>query len=125
MVESDRQNMTQDSPKSKIQYPIFVLLALIMLGGLLLRLVFFSASLPSNGAPFIRDEGNYLGIAVPLSQGQGFVEKWVWLRPPGYPAFLASILALSNGSIPLAALAQILLSVANIGVAYALTVEAF
>src|SRR5262245_5460925 len=123
MVQSDKQNMTQDAPKSKIQNPKYLLiLALIMLGGLLLRLVFFSASLQSGGAPFIRDEGNYLGISVPLSQGQGFVERWVWLRPPGYPAFLASILTVSNGSIPMAVLAQILLSVANIGVVYALTV---
>jgi tetratricopeptide (TPR) repeat protein len=102
-----------------------ILLALIMLGGLLLRLIFFTASLPYGGMPLIVDEGNYLGLAMPLSQGMGFVDKWVWLRPPGYPLFLASILALTGGSLSAAAFVQILLSVANIGVVYALTVEVF
>src|SRR5438045_1828993 len=100
MTESEEQDNSQADPRSKIQNPkskIPALLALIMLGGLLLRLVFFSASVPSGGAPFIRDEGNYLGLAVPLSQGQGFVDKWIWLRPPAYPAFLASVLAMSGG----------------------------
>ncbi len=95
------------------------LLAGIMLTGLLLRLVFFSASLPFGGFPLVVDEGNYFGIAGPLSEGQGFVDKWAWLRPPGYPAFLAFFLAVWR-SLPAAALAQILLSVANIGLLYAL-----
>ncbi|HYP41497.1 MAG TPA: hypothetical protein VEX13_14150 [Chloroflexia bacterium] len=102
-----------------------ILLALIMLGGFLLRLIFFTASLPYGGIPLIVDEGNYVGLAMPLSQGMGFVDKWVWLRPPGYPLFLASILALTGGSLSAAAFVQVLLSVANIGVMYALTVEVF
>jgi hypothetical protein len=102
-----------------------LLLALIMLGGLLLRLLFFASSLPYGGMPLIVDEGNYVGLALPLSQGMGFVDKWVWLRPPGYPLFLASILVLTGGSLPAAAFVQVLLSVANIGVLYALTVEVF
>jgi len=101
-----------------------VLLVGILLVGLLLRLGFFSASLPSGGLPFVVDEGNYVGIAGPLAEGQGFVDKWAWLRPPGYPAFLAFFLVFW-GSLPLAAFAQILLSVANIGLVYALAMEAF
>jgi hypothetical protein len=100
------------------------LLAGIMLAGLLLRLVFFSASLPFGGFPLVVDEGNYFGIAGPLSEGQGFVDKWAWLRPPGYPAFLAFFLVVWR-SLPAAALAQILLSVANIGLVYALAMEIF
>jgi hypothetical protein len=96
-----------------------------MVGGFLLRLIFFTASLPYGGMPLIVDEGNYVGLALPLSQGMGFVDKWVWLRPPGYPLFLASILALTGGSLSAAAFVQVLLSVANIGVVYALTVEVF
>ncbi|MFL5733593.1 MAG: hypothetical protein ACJ78Q_10370, partial [Chloroflexia bacterium] len=96
-----------------------------MAAGLLLRLVFFAASLPSGGAPFIRDETNYVGLAVPLSEGQGFVDKWVWLRPPGYPIFVAIFTALGGGNLSLAVLAQILLSVANIGLVYLLAVEVF
>jgi tetratricopeptide (TPR) repeat protein len=123
MVKSEEQ-APPTTRRSTLRIPHSAFLALIVLGGLLLRLVFFWASLPSGGAPFIRDEGNYLGIAVPLWQGQGFVEKWVWLRPPGYPALIASFLAVSNGSIPFAALGQILLSTLNIVVVYALTVDA-
>ena len=100
-------------------------IALILLGGFLLRMVFFLWSLPSAGAPLIRDEGNYVGIAEPLSRGLGFVEKWVWLRPPGYPAFIATFLAVPGGSLPVAAFAQILLSVANIWIVYALAMEVF
>ena len=100
------------------------LLASIMLVGLLLRLAFFSASLPFGGLPFVVDEGNYFGIAEPLSQGGGFVDKWAWLRPPGYPAFLAFFLTLWR-SLLAAALAQIILSVANIGLLYAVALELF
>lgn len=96
-----------------------------MVAGLLLRLFFFAASLLTEGAPLIRDEGNYVGIAVPLSQGQGFVEKWVWIRPPAYPLFVAAFLVASGGELPAAALAQIVLSVLNIGLLYALVLELF
>ncbi len=100
-------------------------IALILLGGFLLRLIFFLGSLPSGGAPLIRDEGNYVGIAEPLSRGLGFVEKWVWLRPPGYPSFIAAFLAVPGGSLPVAAFAQIALSVTNIWIVYALAMEVF
>ena len=95
-----------------------------MFAGLLLRLVFFSASLPFGGFPLVVDEGNYFGIAGPLSEGEGFVDKWAWLRPPGYPVFLAFFLVVWR-SLPAAAFAQILLSVANIGLLYALAMEVF
>src|SRR5437867_10170462 len=109
----------------KSQRIAMALLAGIMVGGLLLRLIFFTGSLPSRGAPFIRDEQNYVGLAIPLYHGEGFVDKWVWLRPPGYPLFMVAFMLLSGGQLPLAALAQIVLSVANIGVAYALALEVF
>ncbi len=113
-----------DTPIRKPFPLVPLLLALIMAGGLLLRLVFFTASLPSRGFPFILDEGNYVDLAIPLSQGMGFVEKWVWLRPPGYPIFLAAMLVLSGGNLSAGAFVQVILSVLNIGVMYALAVEA-
>src|SRR5688500_19428248 len=78
--------------------PLLLWLVLIMAGGLLPRLIFLYAALPSRRFPFILDDGNYVDLAVPLSQGMGFVEKWVWLRPPGYPLFLAAMLVLSGGN---------------------------
>ena len=95
-----------------------------MAGGLL-RLVFLIASLPTDGAPYIRDEPNYVGLAVPLSQGEGYVDKWIWVRPPGYPIYLAAFLLLPGGSLSLAALVQVLLSVVNVAVVYALALEVF
>jgi hypothetical protein len=102
-----------------------ILLGLIMAGGLLLRLIFFTASAPLGGTPLLLDEGNYLGIAESLYRGEGFREGTPWLRPPGYPLFLATILGFSGGSRPAALFIQALLSVANIAVAYALGREAF
>ncbi|MEO6456975.1 MAG: hypothetical protein ABIO92_01680 [Chloroflexia bacterium] len=113
-----------DSPVPRPFPFVPLLLALIMAGGLLLRLIFLTASLPSRGFPFILDEGNYVDLAVPLSQGMGFVEKWVYLRPPGYPMFLAAMLLLSDGNLSLGGIVQVILSVLNIGVMYALVVEA-
>jgi len=101
-----------------------IVLGLIMAGGLLVRLIFFAASAPLGGTPLLLDEGNYLGIAESLYRGEGFREGTPWLRPPGYPFFLATILGLSGGSRPAALFVQALLSVANIGVAYALGREA-
>src|SRR5436305_15303922 len=92
MVTGDEARRPDTITHYALRITHYVFLALIMLGGLMLRLVFFWASLPSGGAPFIRDESNYVGLAVPLSQGQGFLDKWLWLRPPAYPAFLASVL---------------------------------
>ena len=102
-----------------------ILLGLIMVGGLLIRLIFFAASAPLNGAPLLLDEGNYLGIAEALYRGEGFREGTPWRRPPAYPVFLAIILTLSGGSRTAVLLAQMGLSVANIGVAYALAREVF
>jgi hypothetical protein len=95
-----------------------------MLGGLLLRLPFWMASSATLGWPLVLDEGNYVGLAEPLSRGEGIVDKWAWMRPPGYPAFIAFFLILGL-DLSAAALAQILLSVANIGMVYALAVEVF
>ena len=125
MSQTQLANATSQSSSLRSQRIALLLLAGIMVGGLLLRLIFFSASVPSAGAPYIRDEGNYVGLAVPLSQGQGFVDKWVWIRPPGYPLFMAAVLALSGGSLSAVALVQIILSVLNIGLVYVLALEVF
>jgi hypothetical protein len=94
-----------------------------MLGGLLLRLPFWAGSSPSLGWPLVLDEGNYVGLAEPLSRGEGIVDKWAWMRPPGYPAYIALFL-IAGLDLTAAALVQILLSVATLGVVYALAVEA-
>ena len=46
-----------------------IALGLIVAGGLLVRLIFFTASAPFGGGPLLLDEGNYLGIAESLYRG--------------------------------------------------------
>src|SRR5438270_5767042 len=112
-----------DAPRQG-RYTLLLLIG-IMGAGLVLRLLMLSASLPTGQYPLILDEGNYAGLATSLTQGQGFVDKWVWLRPPAYPIFLAASMLLSDGGLVLAAWLQVFLSVANIGLLYALTVDVF
>jgi hypothetical protein len=100
-----------------------VILGAIMLGGLLVRLPFWVGSAPSLGWPLVLDEGNYVGIAEPLSRGEGIVDKWAWMRPPGYPAYI-SLFLIAGLDLTAAALVQVLLSVATLGALYALAVEA-
>ena len=62
--------------------------------GLALRLAVVPPRLELDVAPLIGDEGNYVGIAETLAQGAGIPDRWVWLRPPGYPLILAGLLRL-------------------------------
>jgi 4-amino-4-deoxy-L-arabinose transferase-like glycosyltransferase len=96
------------------------LLAVLLLA-LLLRLALWAQPLhePAN------DEREYVTVAYDLLAGRGwiFYESYHWLRAPLYPLFLAGSLWLSGGDLHLAALPNVLLSVATVGLFYALTRE--
>lgn len=62
--------------------------------GLALRLAVIPPPMAVDVAPLVGDEGNYFGIAQTIAQGAGVPDRWVWLRPPGYPLFLATIMRL-------------------------------
>ncbi len=68
------------------------------------------------------DEVEYVAVARDLLAGRGWVfyEHYHWLRAPLYPLFLAGSLWLAGGNLYLAALPNILLSVANVYLAYRL-----
>jgi 4-amino-4-deoxy-L-arabinose transferase-like glycosyltransferase len=59
-----------------------------------LRLAVVPPRLELDVAPLIGDEGNYVGIAETIAQGAGIPDRWVWLRPPGFPLILAGLLRL-------------------------------
>lgn len=61
---------------------------------LCLRLAVVPPRIELDVAPLIGDEGNYVGIAETIAQGAGIPDRWVWLRPPGYPLLLAGLLRL-------------------------------
>jgi 4-amino-4-deoxy-L-arabinose transferase-like glycosyltransferase len=65
----------------------------IVLGGLLVRLI-VGLLLPERG--FVGDEGEYDAAARVLADGRGFsyYDAAPWLRPPGYPVFLAGLFRL-------------------------------
>jgi 4-amino-4-deoxy-L-arabinose transferase-like glycosyltransferase len=94
-----------------------------MAGGLLLRLFLLGGTLYSDTAPLTGDEPNYVGIASHLARGEGFIELGVWTRPPAYPLFLAAFIALTDGTLAPAMAAQMLISVATIGMVYLLALE--
>ena len=48
--------------------------------------------------------------AVPLSQGHGIPDLWLWIKAPGYIGFAAAVLWLTGGSLWALSLAQALLS---------------
>ena len=62
-------------------------LGLIVAVGILLRLLVMWAIWSNGGSPLIGDEGNYILSAVPLSQGQGIPDLWLWIKAPGYIGF--------------------------------------
>jgi 4-amino-4-deoxy-L-arabinose transferase-like glycosyltransferase len=62
--------------------------------GLILRLAVVPPRMELDVAPLIADEGNYWGIAQALADGIGIPDRWVWLRPPGYPLVLAGLIRL-------------------------------
>ncbi len=64
----------------------------------------------NGGNPLIGDEGNYILSALPLSEGRGIPDLWLWVRAPGYIFFSAAAFALSSGSLLALNIAQVLLS---------------
>lgn len=100
------------------RYPtirIWLVLAL----ALFLRLLCWAQPLhaPAN------DEVEYLTVAHDLLAGRGwiFYTQYHWLRAPLYPLFLAASLWLTQNNLHLAALPNIILSVANVGLVALLT----
>jgi 4-amino-4-deoxy-L-arabinose transferase-like glycosyltransferase len=97
------------------------LLAVLLLA-LLMRLALWAQPLhePAN------DEIEYIAVAADLLAGRGwsFYDSYHWLRAPLYPLFLAGSLWLSGGNLHLAALPNVLLSTATVGLVYVLTREA-
>ena len=85
-----------------------------------MRLVFVSSNPP---ALVTTDSITYVQPALSLANGQGF--DLTLRRTPGYPLFLAGVLALSASNLSLAALAQHLLGVATIVATYWLGVFSF
>src|SRR2546429_7622389 len=86
------------------------LLAIIVALGLVLRLLVMWAIWANGGSPLIGDEGNYILSALPLSEGHGIPDLWLWVRAPGFIFFAAGIFALTHGSLWALNLAQIALS---------------
>lgn len=73
----------------------------------------------------VNDEVEYITVARDLLAGRGwtFYEGWRWLRAPLYPLFLAGSLWLAGGDLHLAALPNLLLSVAVVFLIHRLTRE--
>ena len=94
--------------------------ALPLLAGLVLRLVVIPSRLVLDVTPLVADEGNYIGIAESLAAGNGIPDRWVWLRPPGYPLVLAGLLRWSGGDLRAAMLFQALAGIVIICAAAAL-----
>src|SRR6476469_832805 len=61
----------------------------------------------NGGSPLIGDEGNYVLSALPLSEGRGIPDLWLWIRAPGFIFFAAAIFILTGGSLWALNLAQI------------------
>lgn len=93
------------------------LLAVLLLA-LAIRLALWAQPLhqPAN------DEREYIAVAYDLLAGRGwiFYESYHWLRAPLYPLVLAGSLWLVGGDLHLAALPNVLLSVANVALVYLL-----
>jgi 4-amino-4-deoxy-L-arabinose transferase-like glycosyltransferase len=95
-------------------------LALVVAVGLALRLLVMMAIWANGGNPLIGDEGNYVLSALPLSEGRGIPDLWLWIRAPGFIGFAAVIFALTGGSLWALNLSQIVLSGITIVLAYVL-----
>src|SRR4051812_37114848 len=85
-------------------------LLVIVACGLLLRGLVMAAIWQNGGSPLIGDEGNYILSALPLSEGRGIPDLWLWIRAPGFIGFAAAIFALTGGSLLALNLAQVVLS---------------
>jgi 4-amino-4-deoxy-L-arabinose transferase-like glycosyltransferase len=96
-------------------------LAFILFLALAIRLALWAQPLhlPAN------DEVEYVTVARDLLAGRGwqFYDSYHWLRAPFYPLFLAGSLWLFGGNLHLAALPNIVLSVATVYLIYRLTQE--
>src|SRR5918911_4029872 len=85
-------------------------LALVVAVGVALRLAAMWAIWANGGNPLIGDEGNYVLSALPLSEGRGIPDQWLWIRAPGFIFFAAGVFALTGGSLFALNVAQIALS---------------
>lgn len=94
--------------------------ALAALVGLALRLAVIPSGQTLDVTPPVADEGNYLSIADSLLAGDGIPDRWIWLRPPGYPLFLAGWLRLADGDLRAPLIAQAAIGAATIALAAAL-----
>jgi 4-amino-4-deoxy-L-arabinose transferase-like glycosyltransferase len=82
----------------------------VVVAGLILRLLVMMAIWANGGSPLIGDEGNYVFSALPLSEGRGIPDLWLWIRAPGFIGFAAAVFAVTGGSLWALNLAQIALS---------------
>lgn len=83
-------------------------LGLIIAAGVALRLLVMWAIWSNGGSPLLGDEGNYIMSAMPLSEGRGIPDLWLWIRAPGYIFFAAFVLFLTGGSLLILNVAQVL-----------------
>lgn len=109
-------NLLRSSNRTTQTTVILIVILLIAAG---LRLLLWSQPLhePAN------DENEYIAVAYDLLEGRGwtFYEHYHWLRAPLYPLFLAASLWLTNGDLHLAALPNIVLSTATVGLIFLFT----
>ncbi|MDQ2805361.1 MAG: hypothetical protein M3Z04_00350, partial [Chloroflexota bacterium] len=94
------------------------LLLPILALALAVRLIPLWAVQANGGSPLIGDEGNYVEAAQALAGGVGIPDRWIWIRPPGYIAFLASIFRLTDNSLVAAQVAQIAVSLLTVAATY-------
>jgi 4-amino-4-deoxy-L-arabinose transferase-like glycosyltransferase len=88
-----------------------VLILALAAVGVGLRLLVMAAIWLNGGSPLLGDEGNYVLSALPLAQGRGIPDLWLWIRAPGYIFFAATVFAVTGGSLWALNLMQALLSV--------------
>ena len=98
----------------KRHWPLLPILAL----ALALRLIPLLAVQANGGSPLIGDEGNYVEAAQALAGGAGIPDRWIWIRPPGYIAFLATVFRLTANSLVAAQIAQITVSLLTVAATY-------
>ncbi|HEX6209275.1 MAG TPA: glycosyltransferase family 39 protein [Methylomirabilota bacterium] len=102
------------------------LLAIVLASGLALRLVLLGAT--SGLPPRIADEQSYLALATSLADGRGYASESgpTSLRPPLYPALVASLWTLSGTrSLQLVRAVQVLLGLVMAVVVYRLGRDLF
>lgn len=99
-------------------------LMLVLLVALTLRLALSLVALPHPERAFSPDTASYLDFANRILSGQGW-EYPSAIRTPVYPLFLAGVMAVAGETAFLIILAQILVSLANIGLTYWLASEIF